>query len=302
MAREREPGRRLSAGDGVGSAARLAQAPRYGRERLRLLRALTTPRQLPGAGAGGGGRRRPRRPPGSVPDAAAGLLDRVGADRLVAHGGGRVIDTAKALASVSGARVAAIPTTLSGAEITGIHRLPTGAEQRVSGLVRPELADRRPGGDDGLPEQALRASAMNSLAHGADSLYTPFANPVSRMLGAARGGADRRRARRRARAARPRRPGSRLASLRLRDRLRPLRPAPRHLPDAGAGLRQSPRRDKRGDPALGDGVHGAAGAAELDKLAGRSRNRHRPDQAADPPARWRARRARRARRGPRQVG
>ena len=31
------------------------------------------------------------------------------------------------------------------------------------------------------PEPRLRASSMNALAHGADSLYTPFANPVSRM-------------------------------------------------------------------------------------------------------------------------
>ena len=31
------------------------------------------------------------------------------------------------------------------------------------------------------PEPALRASSMNALAHGADSLYTPFANPVSQM-------------------------------------------------------------------------------------------------------------------------
>src|SRR5262249_51166013 len=29
------------------------------------------------------------------------------------------------------------------------------------------------------PEPELRASAMNALAHGADSLYTPFTNPVS---------------------------------------------------------------------------------------------------------------------------
>ena len=31
----------------------------------------------------------------------------------------------------------------------------------------------------GLPEERLRASAMNALAHGADSLYTPLANPVA---------------------------------------------------------------------------------------------------------------------------
>jgi alcohol dehydrogenase class IV len=119
--------------------------------------------------------------PGQVPEVAASLLDRVRAPRIVAFGGGRVIDTAKAVASVSGARVAAIPTTLSGAELTGIHRLPAGAEGSVGGMVRPQLTIADPAAMTGQPEGALRASAMNSLAHGADSLYTPFANPVSQM-------------------------------------------------------------------------------------------------------------------------
>ena len=118
---------------------------------------------------------------GGVPDAAAAILGEVSAPQLVALGGGRVIDTAKAVAAVSGAEVAAIPTTLSGAEMTGIHRLPTGAEQRAKGLVRPSLALADPEPMTGLPEDKLRFSAMNALAHGADSLYTPFANPVSRM-------------------------------------------------------------------------------------------------------------------------
>jgi alcohol dehydrogenase class IV len=120
-------------------------------------------------------------PTGQVPEAAAELLERAGADRLVALGGGRVIDTAKAVASVSGARVAAIPTTLSGADISGIHRLPAGAEDRVRSLVRPQLAIADPELMTSQPEGALRASAMNSLGHGADSLYTPLANPLSRM-------------------------------------------------------------------------------------------------------------------------
>jgi alcohol dehydrogenase class IV len=120
--------------------------------------------------------------PGQVPDTAAALLGvGVGAERLVALGGGRVIDTAKAIASVSGAAVAAIPTTLSGAEMTGIHRVPAGAEDRVGALVRPDLVISDPAAMTGLPEGPLRASAMNALAHAADSLYTPFANPVSRM-------------------------------------------------------------------------------------------------------------------------
>ncbi len=118
-----------------------------------------------------------------MPEAAAALLGPLAAaERLVALGGGRVIDAAKAVAAITGAEVAAVPTTLSGAEMTAIHRLPAGAESRARGLVRPMLVIADPGPMTGLPEPALRASAMNALAHGADSLYTPFANPVSRML------------------------------------------------------------------------------------------------------------------------
>jgi alcohol dehydrogenase class IV len=119
--------------------------------------------------------------PGSVPDAAATILDASRSERLVALGGGRVIDTAKAVAAISGAKVAAVPTTMSGAEMTGIHRLPTGAEERARGLVRPEVVIADPELMTSQAEPALRASSMNALGHGADSLYTPFANPVSRM-------------------------------------------------------------------------------------------------------------------------
>jgi maleylacetate reductase len=120
-------------------------------------------------------------PSSAVPDASAALLDSATAPNLVALGGGRTIDTAKAIAAVTGARVAAVPTTMSGAEMTGIHRLPTGAEGRVRALVRPALVVADPAAMTGAPEAELRASSMNALAHGADSLYTPFANPVSRM-------------------------------------------------------------------------------------------------------------------------
>ncbi len=119
--------------------------------------------------------------PGQVPDLAADLLDAVGSSALVALGGGRPIDVAKAVASVTGAAVAAIPTTMSGAEMTGIHRLPSGAEARVRAMVRPALVIADPEAMTGQPEQQLRASSMNALAHGADSLYTPFSNPVSEM-------------------------------------------------------------------------------------------------------------------------
>jgi len=120
--------------------------------------------------------------PGPVPDVSAALLDRVSGPAMVALGGGRVIDTAKAIGAVGGQTVVAIPTTLSGAEMTGIHRLPAGAEQRAKGLIRPDLVIADPELMTSQPEAQLRFSAMNALAHGADSLYTPFANPVSRMI------------------------------------------------------------------------------------------------------------------------
>jgi alcohol dehydrogenase class IV len=120
-------------------------------------------------------------PATGVTTAAARLLDHVEAANLVALGGGRTIDVAKAIASVTDARVAAIPTTMSGAEMTGIHRLPEGSESRVRGMVRPQLVIADPELMTSAPEVELRASSMNALAHGADSLYTPLANPVSRM-------------------------------------------------------------------------------------------------------------------------
>jgi alcohol dehydrogenase class IV len=47
--------------------------------------------------------------------------------------------------------------------------------------VRPRLVIADPVAMTGQPPAQLRASAMNALAHGADSLYTPLANPVAEM-------------------------------------------------------------------------------------------------------------------------
>ena len=117
-------------------------------------------------------------PPGPVPDAAAAIIDEVGSEGLVAFGGGRVIDAAKAIAAVRGGDVAAIPTTLSGAEMTAIHRLPAGHEGAMG--VRPSLVLADPEAMTSAPEEQLRATAMNALAHGADSLFTPLADGLSR--------------------------------------------------------------------------------------------------------------------------
>ena len=116
-------------------------------------------------------------PPGLVDELSSSLLPEAGEGRLVALGGGRVIDTAKAIGGVTGAPVAAIPTTLSGAELTPFHRLPAGIEG--ARMVRPSLVIADPGLMASQPRPELWASAMNALAHGMEALYTPLANPVA---------------------------------------------------------------------------------------------------------------------------
>jgi alcohol dehydrogenase class IV len=140
---------------------------------------LTTERARAGAPELGGAAEATHLVPAAqVPEAAAAVLDRVGSDRLVALGGGRVIDSAKAIAAVRGGEVAALPTTLSGAPMTAIHRLPAG-HQAASG-VRPSLVLADPLAMTSAPESQLRATAMNALAHAAESLYTPLAEADSR--------------------------------------------------------------------------------------------------------------------------
>jgi alcohol dehydrogenase class IV len=180
---------------GVAQAAELLRE--QGVEEFEL---LSTKRALVGAESLAAGANRVHEvAQGQVPAAAAALTatlappshaeEGVRVCPLVALGGGRVGDVAKAIAAISGAEVVAIPTTLSGAEMTGIHRLPAGAEERVRGMVRPSLVIADPDAMTGQEEGDLRASAMNALAHGADTLYLPLSNPVSEMTalrGAAR--------------------------------------------------------------------------------------------------------------------
>src|SRR4051812_36365499 len=108
-------------------------------------------------------------PHGGVPEAAAAVRDDVGGRPIVALGGGRIIDSAKAIGGADGLPVAAVPTTLSGAPITRIHRMPAGVDDFR--LVRPSLVIADPALMASQPMPGLAASAMNSLAHATESLY-----------------------------------------------------------------------------------------------------------------------------------
>jgi len=124
--------------------------------------------------------------PGRVDELAGELLEDVEGDLLVALGGGRVIDTAKALAAARAPgtrpRVAAVPTTLSAAEMTAVHRRAAGADGSLPG-VRPAIVVNDPTLSASQPPRSLAASAANALGHAAEGPATTRASPVPALAG-----------------------------------------------------------------------------------------------------------------------
>ena len=126
-------------------------------------------------------------PPGRVDEIAGGLLGEVDLGTLlVALGGGRVVDVAKALAASlppgERPRVAAVPTTLSAAEMTAIHRRAAGADASLPG-VRPAIVVNDPQLSASPPPAELAASAANSLGHAAEGPATTRTSPVPALAG-----------------------------------------------------------------------------------------------------------------------
>ena len=89
-----------------------------------------------------------------------------------------MIDVAKALAAADPPRrVAAIPTTLSGAEMTAVHRHAAGVAADTP-RVRPAIVLNDPALSASQPLSELAASAANALGHAAEGPLTPLASPV----------------------------------------------------------------------------------------------------------------------------
>lgn len=126
---------------------------------------------------------------GRVDEVAAALLADLEdvplpADRpLVALGGGRVVDVAKAVAASRGLRVAAIPTTLSAAEMTRSHRLAAGSDPATP-RVRPAIVLNDPALSASQPGRELAGSTANALAHAIEATATIGASPVPTLVGA----------------------------------------------------------------------------------------------------------------------
>ena len=114
---------------------------------------------------------------GRVDEVAGDLLDEVEGDLLVALGGGRVVDVPEALAAARGAGAAAIPTTLSAAEMTRGHRHARGVDPATP-RVRPRIVLNDPALCASQPAADLAASAANALGHAIEGPLTPRASPV----------------------------------------------------------------------------------------------------------------------------
>jgi alcohol dehydrogenase class IV len=120
-------------------------------------------------------------PDGQIPDlAAAALATAPGHERIVALGGGRLIDTAKAVAAALRVTAMAIPTTLSGAEMTRGHRHAAGIPEDTA-RVRCAVVVYDPALAASQPEPELAASALNALGHAVEGPCTVLANPVATL-------------------------------------------------------------------------------------------------------------------------
>ncbi len=116
--------------------------------------------------------------------AAREEADRLGADCVVAAGGGSTVGLGKAIALHSSLPILAIPTTYAGSEMTPIYGLTeaglkkTGRDQRV--LPKTVIYD--PVLTLDLPLAMSVTSGFNAIAHAVEALYSDRPNPITAMM------------------------------------------------------------------------------------------------------------------------
>ena len=106
---------------------------------------------------------------------------RMGADAVLACGGGSAIGLGKAVALEGIARLVAVPTTYSGSEMTPLWGM-TGAGEKRTGRddrVRPALVVYDPALTLALPRDVTVASLWNAVAHAVEALWAPDADPLA---------------------------------------------------------------------------------------------------------------------------
>jgi len=122
--------------------------------------------------------------PIEVARAARDEAHRLGADCVIAIGGGSTTGLGKAIALDSGLPVIAVPTTYAGSEVTSIYGLTEGGLKKTGrdARVLPRTVIYDPELSLTLPLATTVTSAINAIAHSAEGLYAHDGNPVTALL------------------------------------------------------------------------------------------------------------------------
>jgi maleylacetate reductase len=110
----------------------------------------------------------------------------VSADCVVSLGGGSTTGLGKAIALRTGLRQIVVPTTYAGSEVTPILGQTENGEKTTlrNAEVLPEVVIYDPDLTLGLPVNMSVTSGLNAIAHAAEGLYAPDANPITSLMAA----------------------------------------------------------------------------------------------------------------------
>jgi alcohol dehydrogenase class IV len=176
---------------GLGTSARLPEEV----ERLGLRRALVlaTPSRKPdaerlaaalGARSAGVLASAVMHTPANVTEAALAVVERLGADGLVAVGGGSTTGLSKAIALRTDLPQIIIPTTYAGSEMTPIvGETRDGVKTtKSSPRILPEVVIYDVERTLSLPVLLSATSGMNAIAHAVEALYARDRNPLTMLM------------------------------------------------------------------------------------------------------------------------
>ena len=122
--------------------------------------------------------------PEPIATAALETYDQAHADGVVTVGGGSTIGLGKFIAARRKTPFLAVPTTLSGSEMTALYGVKIGREKRtwIDIAARPRTVIYDPVLTETLPKYETATTGMNCLAHCVEALYPAQPNPIARML------------------------------------------------------------------------------------------------------------------------
>ena len=116
--------------------------------------------------------------------AAREQAEAISADCVVSVGGGSTIGLGKAIALDTDLPILAIPSTYAGSEMTPIYGITAEGEKKTG--RDPKVLPRTVLYDVDLtltlPVELSMTSGLNAIAHAAEGLYAPDANPVMSMI------------------------------------------------------------------------------------------------------------------------